>query len=481
MESLVCSTPCAELDTCSVFDRISIRWRLALVSAGLTFLILCAFAALFGSLTSARLRSDFVSDTANAASRLQERLTIDPTSSTGFRISPPLELYAAPNNAAIRLFWGDRQPVPGGSTPSAPDLGLPVNQGTKESGGYLIETRYTTLTTGQESPQKLSFPVWIEYARPLEDLERTIDRLRLLLVIGVVGGSLLALIGGMALARRSLRPITALTATAQEIARTRDPDRHVPQPPTDDEVAELARTFDQMLTSLEASRQETEGALVRQREFVADASHELRTPLTSVLANLELLADGLDGERKEAATAALRSSQRMRRIVADMLLLARSDDKHPVSRQHVDLAYIASEATAEAGALTSDHRLIVEAGEPLIVSGDRDELHRLVTNLVENAIRHTPPGTKVEITARAEDGEALLTVTDDGPGIAPEQRAKIFERFVRRSGESGGSTGLGLAIVQTVADAHRGSVTVEDAKPGSIFLVRLPLVVADET
>jgi signal transduction histidine kinase len=462
-----------------VFDRISIRWRLALVSAGLTFLILCAFAALFGSLTSSRLRSDFVNDTADAASRLQERLTITPTSATGYHVSPPLELYAAPNNAAIRIFWGNRQEVPGGSTPAAPDLGLPENQGTREANGYLIETRFTTLATGEDSPQKLSFPVWIEYARPLEDLERTLNRLRLLLVLGVVGGSLLALMGGMALARRSLRPITDLTATAQEIARTRDPDRHVPEPPTDDEVAELARTFDEMLTSLEASRQETEGALVRQREFVADASHELRTPLTSILANLELLSDGLDGERKEAASSALRSSQRMRRIVADLLLLARSADLQPVSRERVNLAQIAAEATAEAGALTEDHTLLVDAPDPLIVDGDRDELHRLVTNLVENAIRHTPAGTTVAITTSSEDHRALLTVSDDGPGIPAEQRARIFERFVRRSGDRGGSTGLGLAIVQTVADNHGGSARVEDAQPGSRFVVDLPLATSE--
>jgi two-component system, OmpR family, sensor kinase len=458
-----------------VFDRISIRWRLALVSAGLTCFILCAFAALFGSLTSSRLRSDFVHDTADAATRLQDRLTITPTASPRFRISPPLELYASPNNATIRLFWADRQEIPGGSTPSAPDLGVPIEQGTREAGGYLIETRFTALASDESSPQKLSFPVWIEYARPLEDLESTINRLRLLLIIGVAVGTLLALLGGMALARRSLRPITDLTAAAQEIARTRDPDRHVPEPATDDEVAELARTFDQMLTSLEASRQETEGALVRQREFVADASHELRTPLTSILANLELLSDGLEGEHEEAASSALRSSQRMRRIVADLLLLARSDDQQPVLRKRIDLAQISNEATAEAAALTDDHRLTVEAAAPLIIDGDRDDLHRLVTNLVENAIRHTPAGTHVTIAASAAGDDALLTVADNGPGIAAEQRARIFERFVRRSGDRGGSTGLGLAIVRTVAEAHGGTVRVEDAEPGSRFVVRLPL------
>ena len=472
-----CCTPCAALDTCCVFDRISIRWRLALVSAGLTFLILCAFAAIFGSLTTSRLRADFVRDTADAARRLEERLTITPTASGEFRINPPLELYASPNNAAIRLFWGNREPVRGGSTPGAPELGLPTEAGTTENAGHLIETRLASLASGNAGG--LRFQVWIEYARPLADLRRTINQLRLLLLAGIIGGSLLALLGGLALARRSLRPITDLTATAQEIARTRDPDRHVPEPPTDDEVAELARTFDEMLTALEASRGETEGALARQREFVADASHELRTPLTSILANLELLSESLEGDRQEAASSALRSSQRMRRIVADLLLLARSDDQQPVVRQKVNLSLIANEATAEASALAGDHDLVVDATAPLIVDGDGDELHRLVLNLIENAIRHTPAATKVTIVAERNGSEALLTVSDDGPGIPPEQRARIFERFVRRSGDHGGSTGLGLAIVRTVAESHGGSVSVEDAQPGARFTVRLPLASAE--
>jgi two-component system, OmpR family, sensor kinase len=462
-------------DTCSVFDRISIRWRLALVSAGLTFVVLCAFAVVFGQLTTSRLRSDFIGETATAATRLQERLTISPTIPAGYRISPSLELYGAPNKAAIQLYWGDRRPIPGGSTPSAPDLGAPTVQGTRETGGYLIETRYALLNPGDDVTRQLSFPVWIEYARPLEDLERTIHQLQLLLGVGVLGGALLALIGGAVLARRSLRPITDLTAAAQEIARTRDPDRHVPEPPTDDEVAELARTFDEMLTSLEASRQETEGALVRQREFVADASHELRTPLTSILANLELLSDGLEGDRKDAANAALRSSQRMRRIVADLLLLARNDDRQPATRQHVDLAAIAREATTEAGALTEDHELDVAGDQPVIIDGDRDELHRLVINLVENAIRHTPAGTTVAVTTGSDANSAVLVVEDNGPGIPAEQRAQIFERFVRRAGDHGGSTGLGLAIVRTVAESHGGSARVEDAQPGSKFVIRIPL------
>ena len=445
------------------------------MSSGLTFLILCAFAVLFAQLTSSRIRSDFISDTANAANRLQERLTVTPHSPGGYTINPSLELYGDPNNAAIRLFWGDRQPLPGGTTPSAPDLGPPMRTGTREAKGYLIETRYSLLRTAAEPDAQLAIPVWIEYARPLEDLENTVNQLRLLLVLGVLGGALLALLGGLALARRSLRPITDLTAAAQEIARTRDPDRHVPEPATDDEVAELARTFDEMLTSLEGSRQETEDALTRQRDFVADASHELRTPLTSILANLELLSDGLEGEGKEAASSALRSSQRMRRIVADLLLLARNDDQQAVAQTPVDLAAVTREAADEAEALTSDHHLTVDAAEAVVVAGDQDQLHRMLTNLVENAVRHTPPQTKIAVSLAAEGDNAILVVEDDGPGIPSAQREQIFERFVRHAGDSGGSTGLGLAIVRTVAEAHNGSAVVEDAEPGARFIIELPL------
>ena len=140
-------------------------------------------------------------------------------------------------------------------------------------------------------------------------------------------GTFLALLAGLATAQRATRPIVELTEAAREIERTRDPSRRLPHPEANDEIAELARTLEGMLGALDASRGETEAMLDRQREFVADASHELRTPLTSVLANLELLTEELDGEQAETAEAALRSTRRMRRLVGDLLLLARADAK----------------------------------------------------------------------------------------------------------------------------------------------------------
>ena len=161
-------------------------------------------------------------------------------------------------------------------------------------------------------------------------------------------GTALAFGAGSLVARRAIAPVAELTAAAGEIERTRDPDRTLPEPVANDEIAELSRTLGGMLTSLGAARNETEAALERQREFVADASHELRTPLTSVLANLELLVETLRGPDREAAESALRSTQRMRRLVGDLLLLARADaGQSAVQRERLDLADVVVAAASE--------------------------------------------------------------------------------------------------------------------------------------
>jgi signal transduction histidine kinase len=271
-----------------------------------------------------------------------------------------------------------------------------------------------------------------------------------------------------------MSPIAALTRAADAIARTRDPSLTVPQPLADDEVAELSRTLESMLRELDAARGETESMLARQRRFVADASHELRTPLTSVLANLELLAESLHGDEGEAARSALRSSQRMRRLVADLLLLARTDVGRVVPREPCDLARIAVEAAGELGPVSSEHEIVLDV-HPAIVEAARDEIHRVSINLIENAIRYTPPGTQIRVSTREREGEAQLIVQDDGPGVPPELRATLFERFVRGAGDRGGSFGLGLAIVKAVAQTHGGGVELQSPPEGGArFVVKLP-------
>ena len=192
--------------------------------------------------------------------------------------------------------------------------------------------------------------------------------------------------------------------------------------------------------------------LARQREFVADASHELRTPLTSVLANLELLEDELGGEQREAATSALRSTRRMRRLVADLLLLARADAGRVAPHATVDLAAVLVEAAAELEPVAGDHTLHRgRASRARSSTGARDELHRLVLNLIENAIKHTDPGTEVRARRRpSRPGASSLTVEDDGPGIPPELGDRVFERFVR-----GGADRVGL-VRSRPGDRARG-------------------------
>jgi signal transduction histidine kinase len=288
-----------------------------------------------------------------------------------------------------------------------------------------------------------------------------------------------------------MRPIADLTRAAREVARTRDPALTLPKPQANDEVADLANTLEHMLSELDAARGETEAALQRQREFVADASHELRTPLTSILANLELLEAELarpggptDSEdAAEIAGSALRSSKRMRRLVGDLLLLARADAGREVSFSPVDLAQVVAGAADEAAVLASGHSVSLDLpsdGDGTRVMGAADDLHRLALNLLENALIHTPPGTPVVASVRGHDGHVRLEVADRGPGVPSELRERIFERFARPSGDSGrpkGSSGLGLAIVKSVTEAHGGSVHVLDAEGGgALFRVTIPRI-----
>jgi signal transduction histidine kinase len=376
-----------------------------------------------------------------------------------------LASYAAAQNAAIRVVLRSGYPLY--ATPNAPDFG-PVIQPSIEYKGWRVETRLVEVDG--------LAPVYLQYARRLSDLQATVNRVRLFVALGVLGGALLALLAGLATARRAMEPISDLTAAARRIARTRDPSVRMPRPEADDEVAELALTLEDMLRALNDAREETEATLGRQREFVADASHELRTPLTSVLANLELLEEELTGEQRETAASALRSSRRMRRLVGDLLLLARADAGRAAPHEPVDLAEIVTDAAAELEPVAGDHEISVAAEPGAQVEGARDELHRLVLNLMENALRHTDPGTAVEASVERRDGEVVLAVEDDGPGIPAELEDKIFERFFRGGGDRSGSSGLGLSIVRAVTDSHHGTVVLEPPLDGrgARFVVRLP-------
>ena len=472
MASLASSIRSAARATSSAYSRLPIRWRLAGGSAALTLVILCGFAAIVGVLTTRRIQSDFSRQVAAAAEELSRevklRIVRRPDGSAYFRKvdGPNLTDYASGQNAVVRVITptGDYVAGSGGAPSFGPFIATSVN-----IDGWRVESRRVEVVNYID-------PVVIQYARRLSEVQATANRVKVFLAFGVLGGALLALLAGLATARRAMGPIAELTAAAREVERSRDLTVRIPRPHADDEVAELAQTLESMLAALSEARTETEATLARQREFVADASHELRTPLTSVLANLELLEEDLDGEQREAAASALRSSRRMRRLVADLLLLARADAGRVAPHEPVDVSSVVTDAASELEPVADGHEISVSAPEGMRVMGARDELHRLILNLLENALRHTDPGTAVEAQVTRQDGLVLLAVEDDGPGIPEDLQEKVFERFFRGSSDRGGSSGLGLSIVRAVAESHHGNVRLEPPLDGrgARFVVRFP-------
>jgi two-component system, OmpR family, sensor kinase len=466
--------------TFSAYRRLPIRWRLAGGSAVLTLVILLGFAVIVGVLTQRRIYSDFDTQVARAADELQRSLRLINTDE-GLKCEAELfcpirdlDLYAGPQDAVVRIVTLDGTAQK--ATSKAPELG-PPQLGRVDYEGYRVETRPLAVTG------VLFGSVYVQYARRLSDVKATVSRVRLFLGLGVLGGAALALLAGLANARRAMSPVAQLTEAARAIERTRDPSLRIPKPIASDEVRELADTLEDMLRSLDSARSDTEAALSRQREFVADASHELRTPLTAVLANLEILEEDLAGDQRETAAAALRSTRRMRRLVADLLLLARADAGREAPHAPVDLSSIVIEAAAELEPVAGDHRLIVEAPAGAIVDGARDELHRLALNLMDNALKHTGPGTAIHASVESEDETVVLVVEDEGPGVPPDIAPRIFDRFVRGASDRGGSSGLGLSIVRAVAQTHGGDVTLADGEPGNgaRFVVTLPATTEADT
>jgi signal transduction histidine kinase len=468
-------------------DRLPIRWRLAVATAGLTGLILLLFALVSGIYTIQRVRGDFSTQTAARFDAIRDQLRVGfEQGSDGilrYRVYTNLRDLRGERGTVVAV-WGrvsGRLERLASSNPRI-DLGPPRRQD-RAVASFRVETRQINqaITDADGRPlQSLvgitsSIPLVIQVGRSYDTVASTERRVETALTFGVIGGTLLALLAGLAVGQRAMRPVRRMTGAARHIARTRDLEARMPVPVVRDEISELAVTLQDMLDELAASQARIDESLQRQREFVADASHELRTPLTAVQANLELLALSTEGEDREAAESALRSARRMRRLVADLLLLARMDARREAARDAVDLDRAILEAVDELEPQLGGHEVELDL-EPVTLDGVRDELVRLVANLLSNALRHTPDGTEIRIVLRRAGTRARLIVEDDGPGIPDELRERIFERFVRRGGEGAGSTGIGLAIVRAAAQRHGGDVHVEPTHEdgrGARFVVTL--------
>ncbi|MCV7148629.1 sensor histidine kinase [Mycobacterium riyadhense] len=314
---------------------------------------------------------------------------------------------------------------------------------------------------------------------------------RMLIIFGIV--TLVAVVAattaGIVIIRRALAPLRRVAQTASEVVdlpldrgEVQLPVR-VPEPDANPytEVGQLGSALNRMLDHIAAALSTRQASETRVRQFVADASHELRTPLAAIRGYTELTQRmGDDPEAVAHAMSRVASeTERITRLVEDLLLLARLDSGRPLEREPVDLSRLAVDAVSDAHVAGPDHQWELDLpAEPVVVPGDAARLHQVVTNLLANARIHTGAGTVVTMRLTTEPAHSVLQVIDNGPGIPKAVQSEIFERFARGDtsrSRKGGSTGLGLAIVSAVVKAHNGTITVNSSPGHTEFAVRLPL------
>jgi two-component system OmpR family sensor kinase len=380
------------------------------------------------------------------------------------------ELRIGPGNALQYLPQG--QPIP--DLPDPPTEGEQYSTVKAKNG----EMRYRVLATSPGDGTTLFV------AFPTTDLQQTLRRLVGIEMVAAAAVLLFLALLSQAVVRLGLAPLERIAATAGDIAGG-DLSRRVEPAEPDTEIGRLGLALNAMLAQIETAFAERAASEDRLRRFVADASHELRTPLTTIRGYAELFRRGA-AERPEDLARAMRriedEATRMGVLVEDLLLLARLDQGRPLERAPVDLVAVAGDALADLAAVAPDRPVTFEHPDRLVVAGDEARIRQVTGNLIANARIHTPEGTPVHVRVRAADGQAILEVADEGPGLPPGDENRVFERFYRadtarvRTG-SGGGTGLGLSIVAAIVAAHGGTVRAGTAPSGrgAYFMVALPV------
>jgi signal transduction histidine kinase len=287
----------------------------------------------------------------------------------------------------------------------------------------------------------------------------------------------LALLTSQLLAHGMTSPLREMTAAARAMARG-DYSRRV-RATSRDEVGELAVAFNSMAGDLEAADRQ-------RRELIANVSHELRTPITALQGILENIVDGVARPEPATLRTALAQTERLGRLVTELLDLSRLDaGVQPLHRVRLDVAELLDDAVAEAAVRAGTPPPVTftvraPAG-PLAVEADPARLHQVLANVLDNAVRHSPPGGTVTLTAARDGDQVSLEVVDEGPGIPAEERVRIFERFTRGDRPADGGTGLGLAIAHWVVQLHGGAIRVVDPPDGTagcVVRVTLPATAA---
>jgi two-component system OmpR family sensor kinase len=316
----------------------------------------------------------------------------------------------------------------------------------------------------------------VQVGRSLVDRDRSLSALGATLIAGTIVTTLVAFGIGWALSGITLRPIHRITQTAQAIGTERDFGRRVAYTGPSDEVGQLAATFNAMLTQLQAAYWQIARALQMQREFLADVSHELRTPLTTVRGNLALLGRRppiKEEEREDVLADMVDESERLIRLVNDLLTLARAEAGRKVETERVALKSLVEDVCRQARLLEPDRTIECQPTDDLSAQANRDALKQVLLILLDNALKHTPGPVRVTLGRRGD--RVAIVVHDTGAGMSPEQCEHIFDRFYR--GDESRTTpgfGLGLSIAKALVEAQQGTITVESEEgKGSTFAVIL--------
>lgn len=319
----------------------------------------------------------------------------------------------------------------------------------------------------------------VQVARSLDDYVQSQEALRQILITGSSVATVIAFGIGWMLAGIALRPIDRITHTAQVIGAERDFGRRVNYIGPHDEIGRLTTTFNEMLTELQSAYSQEAQALKAQRRFVADASHELRTPLTTIRGNIALLQrePPISSEDRVAVLSDMADeSERMSRLVNDLLVLARADAGRPLRTEVVALKPLIEDVCRKVKVVAPQHNMDCADLQDVIVRGDEDAIKQVLLILLDNARKFTPPRGRITVSMVEQPEHVMIQVRDTGIGIDPAALPHIFERFYRGdTSRTGGGAGLGLSIAQTLVKSQQGTIAVESTPGnGSLFLITLP-------
>lgn len=458
---------------------MSIRLRLTLLYSGILALTLIAFSVML-YLTQARtILNDSQKNLARAAEFLIDGPLTHRPMDKAFKLVPyRIGIMAqirtpegdiierSPNlGDALMLPWSDaaRQATQQGQTW--------VEVGWIETERLLIHNQPFTAETGE--------PFVLQMASSLADQDRDLHSLGQILVVGSSLAIVAAFGIGWLVAGVTLRPISRLRHTAQAIGAARDFDRRVEQTGPNDEIGQLAATFNDMLAELQAAYLQVEETLQAQRRFVADASHELRTPLTTLRGNLGLLQrePPISAEdRADVLVDMTEETERLMRLVNELLVLARADAGRSLRQEPVPLKPLVDDVVQQVQILAPQRSIACQTDPAAVIKGDGDALRQVLLALLDNAIQHTPPEARIALATTSHNGHITIQVSDDGPGIAPAHVPHLFERFYRGdAARTSPGTGLGLAIAYELTQAQQGRLTLEsEVGRGTTFILTFP-------